>query len=556
MGRQFSAGLLAFLIGVVAVLGGAAILKGGFYIGKHEGDTLHLMQIVFRMAEGQMPHQDFMTPIGALAFAPIVLFVQQGLGIGMAILWSQILVAALLVPAAWWIAQRRLSPTLAGFFGLTVAVLALALVHGEAQRSVSISMHYNRWAWAAAFIAILGALVPPVGRARAIDGVVIGSCMAVLVMIKVTYFAAFVIPVALALVLTGQGRALLAALATGLVIMGGLTAWLGVGYWMGYLGDLLTVAGSEVRAQPGEPLGAVVGAPAYIGGSLLAVMGVILLRQAGAMTGGLVLLLLLPGFFYVTFQNFGNDPQWLLLLAVLLFALRPEGEVRNGSGWDMRQALGIAGAMALALAAPSFFNLAYSPFRHLNTETETYAPILPRGGVHEDLQSVGLRVLRVDARVALDGPGSGLEAYREDADRDPPSEFRGEVFPYCSVELGLPSVFDAIVRDLEEAGLAEGKRIFAADLFSSHWLFGAPEPLVGGAPWYYGGLPGYDSADYLLIPLCPVTQDVQADILTLIEERGTEGLTEIRRTPLYVLYQKDAGEEGDEQVENEGEGEG
>ena len=264
----------------------------------------------------------------------------------------------------------------------------------------------------------------------------------------------------------------------------------------------------------------------------------ILLRQAGVAAGGLILLTLLPGFFYVTFQNFGNDPQWLLLLGLLLLALRPADVVTNNWGWDMRQALAITAAMALALAAPSFFNLAYSPYRHLFVDVADYTPILPRGGINTDLQANTVRALRIDGRVALDGPGSGLEAYAAGADRDPPSVFMGETFPYCTTELGLPSISDAIARDLESAGLAGDKKVFVADLLSSLWLFGDLRPLDNGAPWYYGGLPGYDTADYLLVPLCPMVQDVQYDILNAITERGTGNLAEIRRTPLYILFSK------------------
>ncbi len=531
--------LPGLLLALLVVLGGADTIKGGLYIGKHEGDTLHLMQIVFEMAAGKLPHLDFMTPIGVLAFAPIALFVHWGFGVGMAILWAQVLVAAIFVPIIWWIASRRLSPVLAAFFALMVMVLLLALVHGESQRSVSMSMHYNRWAWAAAFVAILGAMIPPARpQGATVDGVIIALLMTVMVMIKVTYFAAFALPVIFALWLTGQRRTLVMALIAGMIMLAGLTLWLGPQYWLAYLSDLATVAASDVRAQPGEPLGAILGAPAYLGGSMVAIAGVIFLRQAGVQTGGLLLLTLLPGFFYVTYQNFGNDPQWLLLLGLLLLALRPANAALNGWGWDMRQALSVTAAMALALAAPSFFNLAYSPFRHLFIDVADYAPILPRGGIHTDLQTVDIRALRVDGRIAMDGPGSGLEAYAEGADRDPLSTFRGETFPYCTTELGLPSVFDAITRDLEGAGLAGEKKVFVADLFSSLWLFGDLRPLDHGAPWYYGGLPGYDSADYLLLPLCPVTQDVQHDILEAITARGTDDLTEIRRTPLYILFSK------------------
>ncbi|MCB2159989.1 MAG: hypothetical protein KDD95_17150, partial [Rhodobacteraceae bacterium] len=61
--------LSAFALIVIAVLGGVALAKGGFYLGMHEGDAIHLAEIVLRMADGQWPHLDFMTPLGVLSAA-------------------------------------------------------------------------------------------------------------------------------------------------------------------------------------------------------------------------------------------------------------------------------------------------------------------------------------------------------------------------------------------------------------------------------------------------------------------------------------------------------
>ncbi len=537
MSRPNPTVLFGFFVAVIIVIFGAALAKGGFYLGKHEGDTLHLLQIVFRMAGGQWPHLDFMTPIGVMAFAPFVLFVKLGYGIGMSILLGQTLVAIVFLPIVWWVAYSRMRGVLPYLFGLIVFVLIGALVAGEAQRSVSISMSYNRWAWAASFVAIATAAIPSRRPVRPfLDGSVIGLALAFLLLTKVTYLAAFALPVLVAMLLRRSYRALFWAVLVGLIVMGVVTLAAGVAYWPAYLRDLLSVTLSDVRPNPGEAFSAVVGAPAYLGASLTAIAGVILLRQSKENIGGLVLLLLVPGFFYVTYQNFGNDPQWLLLLAVLLMAFRPTREMRNGLGWDMRSALKINAAVALALAAPSFFNLAYSPFRHLKIDTSDYTPLLPRATLHSDIYATKLRATRTDARIPLPAEGTGLQAYAEAAGRDEPTIFMGETLPRCELTLGLPAWFDVVVQDLESAGLAKGKRLFAADLFSSEWLFGSFVPLKNGAPWYYGGLPGIKSADFLLIPLCPVTPKIRAQILTSIEKAGLD-FREIRRTPLYILYE-------------------
>ena len=526
------------LVVILVLMGGAAVLKGGLYIGKHEGDMLHLMQIVFRMERGELPHLDFMTPIGVLAFWPIAMLVKAGFGVGMAVIWAQILTALAFLPMIVWVTSSRLRPWLAGLFGLMVMVLLLALVHGEAERSVSISMHYNRLAWAAAFVGILTALIPPSpARGGTVDGVIIGVMVCLMALIKMTYFMSFAAPILIALILTKQHRALLAAVFTGVAVILGVTFLTGAEFWFAYAQDLITVARSDVRAAPGEPLSAIMGAPAYLGGSLCLIACVILLRQAKVATGGLVLLLLVPGFFYVTFQNYGNDPQWLLLLAVLVLALRDEAaDIVNRWGWKLKDALGVMAAIAFALTVPSFFNLAYSPFRHLNADAADFAPILPDSGIHTDLNSYNARVNRLDARVALDGVWDGLSVYPE---RDPNPSFMGTEFELCSVELGLPRIMGEITRDLEEAGLAEGKSLFAADIFSSHWLFGELEPMKNGAPWYYGGLPGFDDADYLMVPMCPVVPKVRAQILESVQaliDDGEMTVTELRRTDFYVLY--------------------
>ena len=133
-------------------------------------------------------------------------------------------------------------------------VSLLSLVHGEAQRSVSISMHNNRLAWAAAFVAIVTALIPPQRGRAGLDGVIIGLMLSVMAMIKVTYFISFAGPILVALLLTRQGRTAAVAAITGVAVIAVVTVFAGVDFWMAYAGDLLSVAGSEVRSAPANLL--------------------------------------------------------------------------------------------------------------------------------------------------------------------------------------------------------------------------------------------------------------------------------------------------------------
>ena len=56
---------LVALWGAMAV---ALVLPGALSITKHSGDALHMIAIMERLAQGQLPHLDFQTPIGILAF--------------------------------------------------------------------------------------------------------------------------------------------------------------------------------------------------------------------------------------------------------------------------------------------------------------------------------------------------------------------------------------------------------------------------------------------------------------------------------------------------------
>ncbi len=507
-----------------AVYAAALLWPGGLSITKHTGDALHMIAIVERLAQGQLPHQDFMTPIGIVAFWPIALLVKFGLSIGQAFVIAQVILSFLGGAAAFVIGLRRMGPWWAASFAALTVTLVAALVHGEAGIAVSVSMHYNRWAWALAFIAILAAVLPT-GRRGIVEGVALGGCMAALALIKVTYFVALLPVVVLGLWLTGQRLALGLAVVAGLLIAGMLTLILGVGYWTAYLGDLLLVAGSDVRAQPGLDFTAVLTAPAYLGATLAGLAMVIVLRRIGFEAEGLLVLLLFLAGSYITYQNFGNDPQWLALLALLLAFWASEAGSERG-----RLALTVGAVAAAAFVAPSFVNMAVSPLRHVSIPQEDYMPILAGTDRHKDLRVSKIKANRLRGDVAL------TEGYRG-FDAPEPSEpvvFMGEVLPDCRTE-PMPGYFASITTDLRERGLAQGGSIFAVDIFSPYWLFGDHRPLSGGAPWYYDGLSGYADADFVLLPSCPILVSVRNLVATSLKG---EPLTEVARTPLYTLYSR------------------
>ncbi|MEM9350932.1 MAG: hypothetical protein AAGA47_11785, partial [Pseudomonadota bacterium] len=247
-GTLKASGALAVIWAILALV---SLWPGGLAVTIHEGDTLHFIDITERMARGQVPHLDFSTPIGGGAFWPVAALVQAGMSMGAAYLTAQAILGALFGVLAFVVAATRVNWGWSLAFGFLVVAITMSLVHGEASLGISISMHYNRWAWALSFIALLMAILPTESNSKAFDGVVLGAVMAALLLIKVTYFAVLAPLVVIALLLTAQRMVLSIGLAFGLFLVVLLTAFVGPGYWLAYLGDLLAVVGSDVRPQPG-----------------------------------------------------------------------------------------------------------------------------------------------------------------------------------------------------------------------------------------------------------------------------------------------------------------
>ncbi len=526
--------LWVFLLAVLGLFGGLPFLKGALYIAQHEGDTLHLADIVFRESLGQWPHLDFMTPIGVLATAPITLFIWAGLGFGHAFFAAQFLVGLILFPALFHVIRSRIPGWGGWIYGAFTLMLCVALVHGEPDSSLSVSMHYNRWAWAVTYLIVPIILLAPQGQPRPVaDGVILGLGMAALALMKATYFAALAPAVLVALILRRSGRTLGVAAVSGMAVALVVTVLAGTGFWGAYLADMLAVARSDVRSQPSESLSMVMTSPKTVGATLTLILSTIFLRQAGRMAEGLIMLILAPGLIYIVFQNWGNDPQWLLMLAVLVWVMRPAPGTVSEHGIDLRQALTFTAIVAAAFAFPSASNVAFSPIRHLAKDVSKTTQIFTHGLDGSDILS-GVPHLMGIVETRLDEEDAGIFAsYRDMVERKPLATLNGEELPYCEQQTGIRAWFETVSKDLEASGYAE-KKILAADLFSSFFLYGDFQPVPGAAPWNYGGLDGVDQADFIVVPLCAGTYEIRTSVLKALADAKYQ-LTEVRRTPLYIL---------------------
>ena len=523
--------LFAILALFSAAIGGLLFAKGGLFVTSHEGDSYHLLDIIFRMEMGQKPHVDFVTPLGIFAFLPIVMFIQAGFGVGTAILLSQILVAAVLLPLLVYVGWSRMSRAVAIGFGIATLWLVLALTYGTADANLSISMHYNRWAWAISFIVIALVLLPPLGRPWPIvDGLIIGVLMATVVLLKITYFVGLAPAVLVALLMQKRTRTLIWAVSGGLIVAAIMMALNGLGFWLSYVSDLLNVTGSEVRPHTGVDLSDIIAGPKYAGGLIAALAMVYFLRKAGDQVSAVALLLLVPGFVYITWQNSGNDPQWLIVLVMLALMFRPAEDA------DLSRKLSGVAIAAAALFFPSALNLALSPVKHYTMPESLFEPMIPRLEAHHDMRIVTLRGNSTTAEVALDVPGSVWEPYGEIIDRPAPLELAGATFPHCEIMAGTAAYFKEHGDAMKAAGVPAGSQIFTTDILAAFWLFDDHfAPLKQGAPWYYGELTGIENADYVLVPKCTFVSRVRGIMIGELNDSGI-ALSLVADNELFALY--------------------
>ncbi|MEM1430584.1 MAG: hypothetical protein AAGG09_14105 [Pseudomonadota bacterium] len=504
------------LVGLWAVASVLTLLPGALVLSRHEGDAMHLAAMVLRMAEGQWPHLDYMTPIGVLAVAPIAGLVALGLGLGQAFIWAQILIAAALLPMVWWVAMSRFRGGVLGVaFGALVIGMVMAFVHGGTVQSISISMHYNRWAWAVAFLVMALILLPPNGRkAPRIEGAFIGVALAALALTKVTYAVALVPAVVLALALRRDWAGLIWGVGAGLAALALVTLWAGFGFWTAYVADLLSVATSDTRPTPGRSLSDVLVSPQHIAGTLIGLGAIVLLRRSGRAREGVILAALLPGLVLITWQNFGNDAQWLAALALVLLVLRPAAE---GTGYI------IVATAALALSVGWMMNMAVSPLRVAGTDVAASGPMFPEAGAHADFRLVQKRLDKVT-----------VEAAHPSFTDAPDAPDWGAALPDCDLVSGGVRLFQAIAAELTAAGFA-GRQVLVADTFQSFWLLGDFPALPGGTPWYYGGLPGGAAAEIVVVPLCPINDKARARVLDAVDAARWQLTERFRGTHVSVL---------------------
>ena len=521
------------LLAVLLVQAALLLFPGHLAITGHEVDVLHATEAAFRLSMGQEQHKDFLTPLGILAFSPIAFFLELGFGIATANLLANLTVGAFFVPFLVWIGRRRLPGKMGHLYGILTIVMITAVVYGGDQATVSMSMYYNRWGWAAVFVIVVVLLLPDRGASprRIMDGAIVGLMLGYLLLLKATFFVGLAPAVALVYLIDRDWRQLSACAYTGFAVCVAATLLFGgVEFWRLYLLDLLFVSSSDVRPWPGKEFTELLALPAYLPGTMCLLAAIVGLRKSVFSHEGLILFLLSPGLAYITYQNWGNDAKWLFPLAIACFVWSKSIGPKKIYGWEGQSYFLVIGFVSAALIAPSFINMASSPIRNLVAPEKNFVSVL-HDPKHQGLVIERNRSFVADATVTVDGVEETMPV---DEDFEPTKKMvLGEFeFSRCALKTGYYGLMQMIADDLVTAGYSNAKLAYV-DVANPLPLLAPLRRLEYVSPWYYGGTRDVENADYLVVPKCPISEPTFRAYLDALN--GSETAWTLQETRPYVF---------------------
>lgn len=241
------AGMCALLAAIFIL---ALILPGKTFSFIYVHDMMIFFDGAHRVLDGQLPHRDFHTPLGLLAYLLPALGLWLSGSLGGMMPWATALFALIFLPMLIHVCVSRLPLAYAAVF----AVFAIALVIGPAsigETFPSFGMFYNRWGYA--LLALLFLLVLPQRRGRPrlwADWMVAGAVLLLSFHLKISYFA-IGLGFAALLLLFGETRRLAAgalAVAASEIVLVHLL-WGGTASYLSDIGMAARVTGA-VRISP------------------------------------------------------------------------------------------------------------------------------------------------------------------------------------------------------------------------------------------------------------------------------------------------------------------
>lgn len=511
--------ILLFMVGVSSI---AMLSSNELYISFHIADTLHSLEASLRMVDGEVPHLDFMTPIGILGFAPIAGFLAFGFGPGVSLIMSNMLAALFLFPAVAWVGISRFDDKVKWIFGVVVLLFPLAFVYGGITFGTSFSMHYNRWAWALSFVLLICVLLPNITKKdnNIVDALVIGGALSVLALLKATFFLAFGGASLLILLISLRFRLLMYISLVGLVVMAIVTLLFGIDFWFAYAEDMLWVARNPLRPYPDRPLMMVISSPDRILGIIVLLAFIIMLRAGEHKVLGLSFLILMPAFIYITFQNFGNESKWLFVLGLCAYMTRSSAGENQIFGVDAR----VVGNTILVASVVMFVPIVHVMSTSI-VKISLFRPkteqALPFAKLENDIWMPEAKINRYTMYSELNVNSADNEPHADDrkyqsvngipllgCENRGMQGYVGQIQAQRAFIAGHPELKDA--------------QVVFADTLNHFWLYTDIKRLQDGSPWYYGDNSGFVNAKYYIVPQCPVARSYRQKSLEVMEETGWE----------------------------------
>lgn len=190
-------------------------------------DALIMLEAAARWEQGQIPHVDYLSPIGVFPTWVMAAALKISAGTADALAYAPALLAAPVTGCAWWLARRRFGAWIALVFSLAVLALVTAarplpygmLAYKLEFAHLSYAMSYNRLGWALLGLLALHCFLPPLAgespRSSLAENFLAGVICVLLLLTKVNYAAAALGVVLVSAVLLPRSRQAWLALATG-----------------------------------------------------------------------------------------------------------------------------------------------------------------------------------------------------------------------------------------------------------------------------------------------------------------------------------------------------
>lgn len=210
----FSRAFLYF-VAFFAVAFAIALAAGRTYLSTNLLDYLFMVEQGWRLAQGQLPYRDFISPIGPVYYLLVGIVQHLAAGDAGAYRLTGFLAMLIFGPGLIWIAWRRLPGKLAVFVAAAFAMIPLTPreLDGWFFDFAFLAL-YNSLCWPLMATVILGSLFEARkgnGLARLFDGLAIGLAVFALLMLKLPHGVVAVGTVVIGYVLRPRNRLALAA---------------------------------------------------------------------------------------------------------------------------------------------------------------------------------------------------------------------------------------------------------------------------------------------------------------------------------------------------------